>query len=73
MAETNEDIIVFDNIVRRVKVIGGEDRFENLEAVEPKFCTSNAKGDLRAIKELKEVGDMGTASGEKFKSLFDTK
>ncbi len=66
--EIKDDLIVFNNLVRPSDDIVGETR--PVKAKVPKFSAPNAEGNLRAVKDFREVGTIAREAGEKFSSVF---
>ncbi len=66
--EIRGDLIVFNNLVRPSDEIVGETK--PVMAKARKFSAPNAEGNLRAVKDFREVGTIAREAGEKFSSVF---
>ena len=70
--ETNQDVIVFENLRRPSGDIAGDYaavKAKSFQPTEPFMC-SNAPGCTRVVESLDEIGKLASVSGGKIKAAF---
>ena len=70
MSESNDKIIVFENLRRSADIIGEEDVV--IKAIVQPFVSDNAHGVLRKVSGYEEVALLGAKSGEKIRRMLST-
>lgn len=70
---TKTERVTFTNLLVREKsnVVGSTDSFKNVEADMPSFSNGNAKGDLRKVSSLEDIGNIAQKSAESLKKAFE--
>jgi hypothetical protein len=70
--ETNQEVIVFNNLRRPSGDIAGNTAPVKAKAFQPteSFVCSNAPGCTRVVDSLDEIGELANSAGSKFRASF---